>query len=98
MLCNRWLVRVCGFFVCKQKTADEMRISDWSSDVCSSDLEGGEVGAIPEVEEGGAVGHHLLAVCGVDLAGLDAKVGVCLHHAVWSHEGEFHHQDRKSVV
>src|SRR3546814_15738978 len=27
------------FFVCKQKTADDMRISDWSSDVCSSDLE-----------------------------------------------------------
>src|SRR3546814_7725373 len=31
----------CGFvvFFCKQKTAYEMRISDWSSDVCSSDLE-----------------------------------------------------------
>src|SRR3546814_8176225 len=28
---------VCVFFV-KQKTAYEMRISDWSSDVCSSDL------------------------------------------------------------
>src|SRR3546814_4495061 len=32
----------CEFFVCifffKQKTAYEMRISDWSSDVCSSDL------------------------------------------------------------
>src|SRR3546814_4106818 len=27
----------CCFFV-KQKTAYEMRISDWSSDVCSSDL------------------------------------------------------------
>src|SRR3546814_3145861 len=27
-----------GFF-CKQKTAYEMRISDWSSDVCSSDLD-----------------------------------------------------------
>src|SRR3546814_3406003 len=27
----------CVFF-CKQKTAYEMRISDWSSDVCSSDL------------------------------------------------------------
>src|SRR3546814_8245079 len=27
-----------GFFVCKQKTSYEMRISDWSSDVCSSDL------------------------------------------------------------
>src|SRR3546814_8206704 len=25
-------------FFCKQKTADELRISDWSSDVCSSDL------------------------------------------------------------
>src|SRR3546814_6016205 len=29
-------VDVCFFF--KQKTAYEMRISDWSSDVCSSDL------------------------------------------------------------
>src|SRR3546814_10367117 len=27
-----------GFFLFKQKTAYEMRISDWSSDVCSSDL------------------------------------------------------------
>src|SRR3546814_17352049 len=27
-----------GYFVFKQKTAYEMRISDWSSDVCSSDL------------------------------------------------------------
>src|SRR3546814_5649249 len=26
------------FFFCKQKTAYDMRISDWSSDVCSSDL------------------------------------------------------------
>src|SRR3546814_2348555 len=25
-------------FYCKQRTAYEMRISDWSSDVCSSDL------------------------------------------------------------
>src|SRR3546814_15173022 len=30
-------------FFCKQKTAYEMRISDWSSDVCSSDLLGQEV-------------------------------------------------------
>src|SRR3546814_5476570 len=27
-----------AFFFFKQKTAYEMRISDWSSDVCSSDL------------------------------------------------------------
>src|SRR3546814_1279486 len=32
------VVVVCFFF--KQKTAYEMRISDWSSDVCSSDLFG----------------------------------------------------------
>src|SRR3546814_9694550 len=32
-------VHYCGnFFFFKQKTAYEMRISDWSSDVCSSDL------------------------------------------------------------
>src|SRR3546814_4817371 len=29
---------VCCVFFFKQKTAYEMRISDWSSDVCSSDL------------------------------------------------------------
>src|SRR3546814_17871645 len=29
------------FLIFKQKTAYEMRISDWSSDVCSSDLQGG---------------------------------------------------------
>src|SRR3546814_2851458 len=35
-----WMYRVvrCFVFFFKQKTAYEMRISDWSSDVCSSDL------------------------------------------------------------
>src|SRR3546814_2229895 len=33
------------FFFCKQKTAYVLRISDWSSDVCSSDLSG--VGMYP---------------------------------------------------
>src|SRR3546814_4876416 len=32
----------CTFFFFKQKTAYEMRISDWSSDVCSSDLLAGQ--------------------------------------------------------
>src|SRR3546814_5661120 len=32
---------ICFFFF-KQKTAYEMRISDWSSDVCSSDLDAGD--------------------------------------------------------
>src|SRR3546814_13401147 len=49
-----------------QKTAYEMRISDWSSDVCSSDLLlGCEVGAeqaLEEVVEGlDDAGYHLLA-------------------------------------
>src|SRR3546814_1937882 len=30
---------IVGFFFFKQKTAYEVRISDWSSDVCSSDLQ-----------------------------------------------------------
>src|SRR3546814_5808333 len=33
-----WPWLCCLFFFFKQKTAYEMRISDWSSDVCSSDL------------------------------------------------------------
>src|SRR3546814_2830987 len=38
LICH-FLVFLCGcFFFFKQKTAYEMRISDWSSDVCSSDL------------------------------------------------------------
>src|SRR3546814_8105778 len=37
LLCCYYLVVVFFF---KQKTAYEMRISDWSSDVCSSDLRG----------------------------------------------------------
>src|SRR3546814_6923440 len=39
--CDYLLCYLCGsifFFFFKQKTAYEMRISDWSSDVCSSDL------------------------------------------------------------
>src|SRR3546814_10807200 len=40
------------FFFFKQKTAYEMRISDWSSDVCSSDL-------LPAVDrQAGADLHH----------------------------------------
>src|SRR3546814_6490666 len=37
LLCYMYSVML--LFVCKQKTAYEMRIRDWSSDVCSSDLD-----------------------------------------------------------
>src|SRR3546814_696586 len=38
MLFRCWFVIHSAVFFFKQKTAYEMRISDWSSDVCSSDL------------------------------------------------------------
>src|SRR3546814_18925814 len=38
VICVILVVIVVLFFFFKQKTAYEMRISDWSSDVCSSDL------------------------------------------------------------
>src|SRR3546814_8502685 len=41
LLLQMKLIRFVCFF-CKQKTAYEMRISDWSSDVCSSDLRAGD--------------------------------------------------------
>src|SRR3546814_11979862 len=40
------------FFFFKQKTAYEMRISDWSSDVCSSDLLGADMKAGTVIETG----------------------------------------------
>src|SRR3546814_7766798 len=50
-------VGVCFVFFFKQKTAYEMRISDWSADVCSSDLP-----ADADDERaggGGLIGHHV---------------------------------------
>src|SRR3546814_4498006 len=38
MFCSSLVISIFLFFFFKQKTAYEMRISDWSSDVCSSDL------------------------------------------------------------
>src|SRR3546814_3256285 len=47
-LCSLWL---CFVFFFKQKTAYEMRISDWSSDVCSSDLYQGILGVSYDVTD-----------------------------------------------
>src|SRR3546814_8030240 len=41
-----WCI-LCDVFFFKQKTAYEMRISDWSSDVCSSDLAFQRIGKRP---------------------------------------------------
>src|SRR3546814_4948532 len=46
------------FLFFKQKTAYELRISDWSSVVCSSDLQAEVVEVVaPGVEEGIGIGH-----------------------------------------
>src|SRR3546814_16473964 len=50
---------IYSFFFFKQKTAYEMRISDWSSDVCSSDLKTVGLIALPG------------AMTGLILAGVD---------------------------
>src|SRR3546814_8429047 len=53
------MLLLCFFFF-KQKTAYEMRISDWSSDVCSSDL--------PQFEQLPAVDRPvILCVSGMNL-------------------------------
>src|SRR3546814_7079070 len=65
------------FFFCKQKTAYEMRISDWSSDVCSSDLLPptaigkdfrGLDGLLGRAPSGGGVQLSLYGLAGVILA------------------------------
>src|SRR3546814_1125063 len=38
MCCLYYIYEFCFFFFFKQNTEYELRISDWSSDVCSSDL------------------------------------------------------------
>src|SRR3546814_3352877 len=60
--CNGFSKVRVFFFFFKQKTAYEMRISDWSSDVCSSDLkisgerrEAGEDCEVPVRERQGPV-------------------------------------------
>src|SRR3546814_20347082 len=47
---------LCYFFFFKQKTAYDMRISDWSSDVCSSDLP-----SLPATESPRTTPHALRA-------------------------------------
>src|SRR3546814_10069608 len=62
------------FFFFKQKTAYEMRISDWSSDVCSSDLSAYSLGSLGK-SGGSAVAGGLSAV-GQTAAGSAVKAAM----------------------
>src|SRR3546814_10531546 len=57
----------CAFFFFKQKTAYEMRISDWSSDVCSSDI--GKVAAAIAPAEAATL-HYALAAHSLPARGI----------------------------
>src|SRR3546814_10395984 len=64
-------------FFFKQKTAYEMRISDWSSDVCSSDLIAVS-GLNPHAGDGGSIGMEEIeviepAVKKAQAMGMDAR-------------------------
>src|SRR3546814_3384211 len=60
------------FFFFKQKTAYEMRISDWSSDVCSSDLAvGHDQAGADRTDEDGKAAHFP-----------DQRLGQELHRAL----------------
>src|SRR3546814_2191913 len=59
------------FFFFKQKTAYEVRISDWSSDVCSSDL----VGVLDQDRVLRGIEVGLQRIVGIDAGGIDVGQG-----------------------
>src|SRR3546814_4318968 len=68
------------FFFFKQKTAYEMRISDWSSDVCSSDL---TAMAIDHVDHLGDVTLRQQTIGDVEGDIRVARKKLADHHAAW---------------
>src|SRR3546814_15868160 len=96
-----------GFvFFFKQKTAYEMRISDWSSDVCSSDLLPGRKPHAPEIPPEGRVDQVHAMVRDIAPFGRgDGAAGQLPVHRVQHHEdeagehaGPIKPPERKSVV
>src|SRR3546814_9651075 len=70
---RRQRVGGCVIGVFKQKTAYEVRISDWSSDVCSSDLVrrgDNDVNALLDRAQQGIENNLLAARAGNDFAGV----------------------------
>src|SRR3546814_3148514 len=69
-------------FFFKQKTAYEMRISDWSSDVCSSDLAPGRLTEIP--------GQH------INDRSREGNLAPAVHHIIRGQALRHHHQRHRS--
>src|SRR3546814_4675570 len=85
-LCDVLFFSVLFFFFFKQKTAYEMRISDWSSDVCSSDLDALGNDARP---------HQLVAVLGVELAAARHADDAGGQHAQRDEHGDQHQHEEE---
>src|SRR3546814_6813485 len=67
---SKLLVAVFAVFFFKQKTAYEMRISDWSSDVCSSDLD--ELQAVGRIDR---IGKPRACLTAAELAAAEGRAG-----------------------
>src|SRR3546814_3293516 len=81
---------LCVFFF-KQKTAYEMRISDWSSDVCSSDLGNGVVAfqtPLATLHAFNGWADRFLSTPGNGLE--DIYVGVGGKHGQWNWQALWH--------
>src|SRR3546814_12167345 len=90
------------FFFFKQKTAYEMRISDWSSDVCSSDLApagfvGDGHGSAPDPRRIAAQGWRRSGGLHLAVAQPGHRMRKALHQR-FVVGGDDHGGDRKSVV
>src|SRR3546814_1704137 len=77
-ICCRLVIVLCFF---KQKTAYEMLISDWSSDVCSSDLLNSAIGLLRSEALPPAI-DTLLARAQNDLFDLGAELCIPGHVAL----------------
>src|SRR3546814_5043036 len=90
------------FFFFKEKTAYELRISDWSSDVCSSDLAGlvkSDPGGEPVALEGFAGTHQDALFCSFAGAAYDRQRRRDADRAGIAHDEDAEAgDDRKSVV
>src|SRR3546814_4198953 len=94
-------------FFFKQKTAYEMRISDWSSDVCSSDLADADAILLNEAVRTQIAHLHLAFLRLAEMAGveIERRIGIGRRKFVPAEMLRFHGRehvalrvDRKSVV
>src|SRR3546814_5185389 len=87
------------FFFFKQKTAYEMRISDWSSDVCSSDLSNEQMLPIAAVVQETGLSRSLLYKL-IANGEFPSGVSMSLRRVAWprSEVQAFIGRDRKIVV